>query len=406
MNILILTASLPYPPTSGGAIRVYGMVRGLHKAGHTLTLLALAEPGIEPPAALRALCREIITVPPPVRTRSDRLRDLLFSRQPDIARRLYSDAFAAKLRELLGQQTFDLIQIEAIEMACYLPLAKAAQPTAHLVFDTFNAEYMLQRVIAYIDRQDLTRLPAAVYSSIQSGRIEQYEAAMCRLADAVIAVSPEDGEALRRFRPDGIVHLVPSGIFVADYHDPATLPEMGTHSLVFTGKMDYRPNVDAMLWFASEILPLIRQQTPNVRLYIVGQQPHPRLDVLRSNPAVTITGRVDSVQPYLNSAAVYIAPLRMGSGTRLKLLEALASGCTIVATEIAAAGLVPEVKHHMVIADEPLAFARAVDHLLQDTVQRRARGLAAREAVRNHYDWSAIIPRLLAVYRTLESRSS
>jgi glycosyltransferase involved in cell wall biosynthesis len=242
---------------------------------------------------------------------------------------------------------------------------------------------------------------------------------MCRLADAVIAVSPEDADALRGFRDDGVVHIVSSGIFVEDYHNPTPSPspyhregELAStlstqhYSLVFTGKMDYRPNVDAMLWFADEILPLIQREISDIRLIIVGQQPHTRLDALRQNPAVTLTGWVDSVLPYLHEAAVYVAPLRMGSGTRLKLLEAMAMGCAIVATNIAAAGLTDEVKRARCIADEAESFAQAVVDLLRDAPRRDMMGDEARHAIRVHYDWSAIMPRLFAVYDTLTPKDS
>lgn len=402
MRILIVTASLPYPPASGGAIRVYGIVRGLAESGHRVTLMALHD-GSTPPeqTPLATLCEQIITELPPVRTRIQRLRDLLFSRQPDIARRLYSDAFAARLRDLLTRERFDLIQFEAIEAVCYLPVARAAQTNARIVFDTFNAEYVLQHVIYTIERTQIKRLPQAVYSWIQARRIERYEGAMCCLADAVLAVSPEDADALRRFRPDGHVPVVPSGIFVSDYTKPSAAVDLGPRALVFTGKMDYRPNVDAMLWFYEAILPHVRRELADVRLVIVGQQPHGRLDALRADPAVALTGWVDSVQPYLRGAAVYIAPLRMGSGTRLKLLEALATERAIVATTTAAAGLLPDVRAAMRIADDAAGFAAHITELLRAPDQRAALGAQARQAVSATYDWSAIIPRLLQVYEEL-----
>ncbi|HEX2622390.1 MAG TPA: glycosyltransferase [Phototrophicaceae bacterium] len=405
IKTLLITASLPYPPASGGAIRVYGILKGLHAAGHHITLMAFTE-SQDDSIPLVQFCQQIITLPAPHRSISNRLRDLLLSRQPDIAGRLYSEDFATRLRELLSQEKFDLIQIEAIEVASYLPIAKAAQPEAKLVFDTFNAEYLLQRVIFQIDRQDIKRLPAALYSLIQAGRIERFEREMCQLADAVIAVSPEDADALRGFREDHRIHIVPSGIFVDDYqsnNSGSEIPNIAssTPRLVFTGKMDYRPNVDAMLWFTEAILPQIQQQIPDIRLYIVGQKPHLRLDVLRDNPAITLTGWVDSVQPYLDRAAVYVAPLRMGSGTRLKLLEAMAAGCAIVATTIAAAGMLDETREAMLIADTVDELAAAIVKLLQNPELRRTLREAARRAVRDHYDWSVIIPRLTAMYGEL-----
>lgn len=415
MKILIITASLPYPPASGGAIRVYGIVKGLSTAGHEVTLLAFGDKTQAIPAPLAEVCAKVNVVDAPSpRSKTGRLKTLMLSRQPDIAERLYSDEMVKALAELLRAEQFDIIQIEAIETACYLPLAKAGQPNAKLIFDTFNAEYLLQRAVFHVDRAEFKRWPAALYSWIQSRRIARFEREMCRLADAVIAVSPEDADALRGFRDDRAVHIVPSGIFVDEYQVPTPSPSpyhregeytpthsTAQHHLVFTGKMDYRPNVDAMLWFAEDVLPLIQREIPDVRLVIVGQQPHARLDGLRQNPAITLTGWVDSVLPYLHDAGVYVAPLRMGSGTRLKLLEAMARGCAIVATSTAAAGLTDEVKRAMCIADDASAFARTVVNLLGDQPRRAMMGREARQAIHAHYDWSAIMPRLLDVYTTL-----
>lgn len=401
MRILIVTASLPYPLASGGAIRVYGMIKGLHEAGHQITLAALHDGQPAPESTpLAEYCAQIITALPPQRSKSQRLRDLILTRTPDIAKRLYSDAFAQKLRALLQSERFDIVQCEAIEAACYMPIIRQAQPQAKLVFDTFNAEYMLQRVIFDIDRREPKRLPLAVYSWIQAGRIERYEGAMCRLADAVIAVSPEDADALRALDHSTPIHIVPSGIFVDDYAKESASLDLG-RAVIFSGKMDYRPNVDAALWFARDIYPHIKAQVADVRWWIVGQQPHARLEPLRADPSITITGRVDAVQPYLTSATVYAAPLRMGSGTRLKLLEAMASGCAIVATSIAASGLLPEVKAAMRIADSETAFAEQVTALLNDPITRATLGAAARQQVAAFYDWSVLIPRLLRVYKGL-----
>ncbi len=399
MRLLLLTANLPYPPASGGALRSYGIIQGLHQAGHELILLSFHDDKIAPDSTpLADYCTRIETVPLPYRTKTHRLRDLFFSQQTDIARRLYSQAFSQRLQALLTETTFDLIQFEGIEVVCYLPLAHQIQPTAKLCFDTFNAEYALQRVIFEVDRQDIKRWPHAAYSLIQSQRITRFEREMCQMADCVVAVSPEDADALRGFRADGRIHIVPNGIFVDQYTQSDGDITLETNALVFTGKMDYRPNVDAMLWFTDAILPKIQKTVSAPHLYIVGQQPHPRLAPLHDNPTITITGWVDSVKPYLQAADVYIAPLRMGSGTRLKLLEAMASGCAVVATSAAAAGLLSETKNAMIITDTESEMVKAIVNLLQNPSHRRELGEQARHTVRQHYDWQVLIPRLLAAY--------
>ncbi len=395
MNILIVTTQLPYPPESGGTIRVHGLVEGIKQAGHNATLLCFHDKEVSD------LDFRVETVLPPIRTRTDRLYDLMVTRQPDIARRLFSETFAARLRALLTEERFDLVQFEGIESVCYLPIAKQAAPDSKMVFDTFNAEFALQRNIYEIDSKKVNRWPAAMYSYLQIGRIKRYERKMCQLADGVIAVSGEDAAVLKQFRSDQHIHIVPNGIWVDRYKiraDNINLPE---HTLVFTGKMDYRPNVDAMIWFTSEIFPDIQQCIPDVQLYIVGQHPHARLQPLSDNPKITLTGRVDSVVPYLHAAAVYVAPLRMGSGTRLKLLEAMATGCAIVATSTASTGLHPEVRRVMKIKDQPNEIAKTINHLLQHPSNHADLSQSAQTQVRKYYDWSTLIPRLLSAYEEI-----
>ena len=394
MNCLIITSSLPYPPASGGALRAYGILHGLHEAGHTLTLLTFHDgrnDAMQTPLA--ALCHEIITVATPTRTRSARLRDLIFTRESDISRRLHSVEFAAALTDLLQKQTFDMIQFEGIEVACYLFLAKKLAPKTRLCFDNFNAEAELQRLIARLDSRTLRQWPMAVYSALQSRRIAQFEGDLCRAADHVIAVSEEDAALLRPYCPEGRITVVPSGIFV-DHYTPGERIALPPNALVFTGKMDYRPNVDAVQWFAEAVMPHL----PDAHLVIVGQMPNARVQALASHERIQITGQVASVIPYLHGASVYVAPLRMGSGTRLKLLEAMAARCAIVATPLAASGLSDDAKATMCIAESAQDFARAVDVLLRDAEKRQSLGDKAWDTVSRQYDWAVLIPRLLEIY--------
>jgi glycosyltransferase involved in cell wall biosynthesis len=165
--------------------------------------------------------------------------------------------------------------------------------------------------------------------------------------------------------------------------------------------MDYRPNIDAMLWFGNDILPQIHQHIPNTLLYIVGQKPHPRLDTLRDKEHIKITGWVAEVQPYFNAADVYVAPLRMGSGTRLKILQAMASGCAVVATSTAASGLLANGQQAMIIANDESDTKQAIVGLLQNREARDVLGASAREFARKYYDWTALIPDLLAAYEEI-----
>ena len=300
----MLTASLPYPPHQGGAIRGYGILKGLHAAGHSVTLLSFHDPdqGIQvDETPLVNFCEQIITVSLPVRSTRDRLQDLLLTSQADIARRLESDAMHTQLKQLLQDNTFDLIQFEGIEITNYLFAAQQLRPEIATIYDSFNAEAALQKVIAQVDRGEIRKLPRATYSYIQSQRIEAFERAICETATAVIAVSQEDADLLNEFRAQNDVYVVPSGIFTDEYVHPDHSADLLPNSLVFTGKMDYRPNVDAMLWFCEHVLPGVRANV-EANVYIVGQKPHPQLDALRMNPHIHITGWVAEIQPYLHAA--------------------------------------------------------------------------------------------------------
>lgn len=398
LNILLLTASLPFPTMSGGALRAYSLIRAMTRLGHRVHLLAFDEGSARwQDTPLAGLCASVQTVLPPQRTLRERVSTLLFSRQADVARRLYSEAMANALREILSRERFDLIQAEGIEMAWLLPLAKQFQPSAKLSFDTFNAEYQLQRVIATIDAQEPLRWPMAIYSWLQSWRIARFERDMGRLVDLVIAVSPEDAAALGNLMPEKKIPVIASAIAVEEYAVMETR-NLGPHAIVFTGKMDYRPNVDAALWFADEIFPRIRRLVPDAVFHVVGQKPHERLERLRGIEGIEVSGFVRSIVPYLRGAAVYVAPLRMGSGTRLKLLEAMAAGSAIVATPIAAAGLLPDAKAAMRLAASAEPFAEVVASLLNDPTARRAIGQTALAAVSAYYDWTSTADSLRQIY--------
>jgi glycosyltransferase involved in cell wall biosynthesis len=161
--------------------------------------------------------------------------------------------------------------------------------------------------------------------------------------------------------------------------------------------MDFRPNVDAALWFAQEVLPLVRQVESDAHFVIVGQKPHRRLDVLRGRPDVVLTGAVDDTRPYIAGAVIYVVPLRMGGGTRFKILEAAAMGRAIVSTAMGCDGFPVQHGRELLIADSPREFADAVITLLRDPTLRAELGTAARAFV-EAYDWNQIIPGLEAVY--------
>ncbi len=400
MRVLFLTSHFPYPPHSGGALRAFGLMRGAAGAGHQLHLLCFAA---NPPTntPLHEWCAGITLVPPPTRTIKNRLRDLALTSQPDMGRRFWSDEMVEALRKLLAEQPFDVVHAESLEMAAYLPLIHKWYPDLPLIYGSLNAEADLQRTMFSTDRRNPRQLVGAVYSWVQWRRLTRFEGHMCDISAHVLAVSKPDRALLQKLSQTSVT-VVENGIDTVPYVKMPRNQELGEHALVFTGTMDYRPNVDAVLWFTEAILPAIVAQFPTVRFYVVGQRPHARLDPLRENPYIVITGAVPEIAPYLQGAQVYIAPLRMGSGTRFKLLEAMTAGCGVVSTDIGAQGLGVQSGHEMLIADTPADFAKCVNNLLADESHRKEMGAAARQFVQTHFDWSVIVPRLLTVYAQLD----
>ena len=400
-RILLLTPQLPYPPQQGTSLRNFHLLRALAER-HSVTLLSFAERDrTADTTRLAELARVLPPVAVPERTTGQRLRGLLTSRAPDMARRLYSEAFAAALTGALRDEVFNAVQIEGIELAWTMPLIREAAPRTRIVLDCHNAETELQRRALQGDRPQPRRWPAAAYSAAQVGRLARFERQALRAADAIIAVSDEDRQQLMALaEPTAPIAVIPNVVAVDDYQWAGPLPDEARFDLVFTGKMDYRPNVDGVLWFAEAIWPLVRQARPATTWAIVGQRPHPRLAALASQTGITLTGRVEQVQPYLVGAGVYVLPLRIGSGTRLKLIEAMAASCAVISTTIGAEGFALESGREAIVADTPEAFATAVLALLDDPARRVALGKRAR-AFAAQYDWRRVGPLLDGVYDEL-----
>jgi sugar transferase (PEP-CTERM/EpsH1 system associated) len=408
VKVLFLTPQVPYPPQQGAALRNWGFISGL-ATRHEVAVLSFLAPEqslpafsgqtLQPDDPLRTACR-IETVPFPARTLHDRLYDMLTTRQPDMALRLVSEAYSRRLADWLADECFDVLQIGGIEMAPYLDIAKSARPQPRLVFDNLNCEYLLQKRAFLTDLRAPLRWPGAAYSFVQWQRLWRYEAQVCHVADQVLAVSDVDAAMLQKLVPGLDVAVVPNGVDTLTYRPEfASLePRMPEGALVFTGTMDFRPNVDAVLWFARQVMPRVRAEAPEVHFFVVGQRPHRRLDSLQSDPAITLTGWVKDPRPYIAQAAVYVAPLRIGGGTRLKLLEAMAMGRPVVATSLGAEGYPVTDGRELLLADTPEDFATTVLALLRAPEWRAELGQAGRRFVEQRYDWQAIVPRLEAVY--------
>jgi glycosyltransferase involved in cell wall biosynthesis len=331
--------------------------------------------------------------PQPARSTGERLRDLLSTAAPDLARRLVSPAFEHTLTDWLARFPFDWLIVEGLELAPYIDVARRVVPEMNVIFDDHNCEYLLQQRTARSDWRRPNRFLGAAYSEIQWRRLRRYEAEVCRRADLVVAVSQDDADALRAIAPGVDPLVMPNGLHIDEYATFEARAPLTQPAFVFTGTMDFRPNVDGVLWFARQVWPAVREALPEASFTIVGRHPHARLDAIRGESGIAITGSVPDTRPYIRAAAVYVVPLQVGGGTRLKLLESSAMGKAIVSTTLGAEGF-DRPDRAMLLADSPEAFADACIDLAQHPQAREIWEQRA-QAFAQRYDWDALLPTLL-----------
>ncbi len=391
MRILWLKSDLLLPLDKGGKLRTWHLMRHLAQR-HEITYLAFTEPG--QPAAdvdgMHAVAARVETV-----TRSEPAKGTfrfyadaamhLADPLPYAVAKYRSGEFKRRLNALLASQRFDLIVCDFLFPAVNLP---KRLPCPAVLF-THNVESEIWRRHA----ENKTGIQKALYGA-QYQRMLRYERETLARFDGVLAVSDADRQTFNALYPGAIrqpVHVVPTGVDT-DYFAPTRTSHAAprTSHLIFTGSMDWLPNEDAMEYFCRDILPLIRAEEPGVTLSIVGRTPTPAVKRLAGEHGVQVTGRVDDVRPYIQEAAVYIVPLRIGGGTRLKIFEAMAMGKAVVSTTIGAEGLPVTDGEHVLLADEPRPFAQAVVGLLRDAGRRTRIETAGRSLVVERYDWSAV----------------
>jgi sugar transferase (PEP-CTERM/EpsH1 system associated) len=385
MRILWLKSDLLLPLDKGGKLRTWHLLRHLARR-HQITYLAFADPDPAPGDVdgMREVASRVVTIPrvDPAKGTARFLADAalhLLDPLPYAVGKYRSRRFARTLRKLLADEAFDLIVCDFLFPAVNLP---RRLPCPAVIF-THNVESEIWRRHAAIRTGFVDR---ALYRE-QYRRMVRYEGRTLRRFDGVLAVSETDRDTLTRIYPAirRPIHVVPTGVDVEYFSATSSSPH--SKQLVFTGSMDWLPNEDAMRFFCRAVWPLVRAEEPGATLAIVGRAPTPSVKSL-SGDAVQVTGRVDDIRPYVRKAAAYIVPLRIGGGARLKIFEAMAMGRAVVSTTVGAEGLPVSNGRHLILADEPRAFAGAIVGLLRDPASRRELEEAARRLVAEHHDWS------------------
>ena len=390
MRILLLTLIVPNPPDSGPKVKTHYLLRYLAQH-HEVTLVAFVRSAAEQAAAreLEGLCQAVYTVP----IKRSRARDIgyllasFFTSRPFLMLRDESRAMRRLLRELLAREQFDLAHADQLNMA---PFAHATG--LPVVLDEHNAVWTIFQRLAEQER-GIKRL----LLELEWRRLKRYEGRVCRASAAVMTVSEEDRVALEAAGAPQHMPIIPIAVEVAGIQPVQRQPN--AQGMLSMATMYWPPNIDGVLWFAREVLPLIRRAEPDAPFYIIGARPPAEVRALTLDASVEVTGYVDDPTPYLESSALMVVPLRAGGGMRVKILEALARGIPVVSTTIGAEGIDVTPGAHLLIADEPADFAAAVVRLLRNRTFADQLAANGRRHVMARYDWRAVCPAIEPVYR-------
>jgi polysaccharide biosynthesis protein PslH len=392
LRVLIVSPTFPYPPSWGFGIRVYQLARNLSRR-HDVSLLSYARADemvhVEP---LQKLIGDVHVVQRPqsrgVTKRLAQLSSIASTRSYQV-RDLHSVEMQSKIDELLSTRQFDIIQLESSQLCAF-----QFHSTGATVLDEHNIEYELLQRMQEGERSWTRRL----YNRVEVRKFRPIEQESWRTVDGCVLTSEREEAIVHVLAPSTPLVVAPNGV------DPDFFTPTGTaiqpDTLVFTGLLSYRPNFDAATYLIEEIHPRLEQLRAGVTLTIVGDGSPSELQSLRK-PNVVVTGRVPDVRPYLERAAIAVVPVRMGGGTRLKVVEALAMAKAVVSTSIGCEGLRVRDGEHLVIADDPDGFASGVAGLLSDPARAETLGQAGRRLMLDEYSWERSVERLEDLYRRL-----
>ncbi len=405
MKILFVTPYLPSPPHFGAQRRLEGLMRGL-AASHEVSLLAFAKPGAESEVQLRATreyCRGVITVPYDVlnvdvgQKRLLQLRSLA-SRRSFESLLMQRPEFQRALDAELSEGDYDIVQVEFAQMAGY-ELKRNLRKPPRFVLDEHNVEYDLTRRTA----EAAGSLPRKLYNAANWRKLRREERAAWWRFDGVALTSERDQQLVQSDLPGVRTTVVPNAVDTEAFHPNGTPIDRST--LIFLGAINYYPNTDGVLHFLDDIFPRLLELSPDAKFQIVGMSP-PASVLERQSQSVEVTGFVEDPRPYLDRAAVVVVPLRIGGGTRFKIVEAMAMGKAIVSTRLGAEGIDVVHEKHALLADEPKEFAAQVKRLLDDPELAARLGSEARKLAEERYSWRAAVARLENFYGELGAARS
>jgi polysaccharide biosynthesis protein PslH len=398
LRILYLSPLAPAPPRSGAQARMHGLLAHLARR-HEITAVSLLDPGDDAMACARSLrehCREVVLVPNPKGGNGLGKRLLQLRSAASLhsfeRHRCSLPALQRALDGVLSRTRFDLVNLEFPYLAHYR-LAPPGAPPPPVVLDAHDIAYEIVRQVA----GGGAGLGRRLYASVNWRKLRRDELAAFRRADGVYTCSAADRDHVLSDLPSAHVAVVPNAADVDFYQPRPSDPPSDGRTLVFFGLLSTFPNTDGVLHFAREIWPRIAAERPEARFKIIGDRPPPSVRAL-AGPRVEVAGLVEDLRPHLASAAALVVPLRLGSGTRLKVLEGMAMGKAIVSTALGARGIDAVPGRDLLVADDAAGFAAEVIRLLDDPALAARLGRAGRQLAVERYSWAAAARALEGFY--------
>jgi sugar transferase (PEP-CTERM/EpsH1 system associated) len=390
VRILCLAPRLPYPPTDGGRIALIEPIKRLAGRGHDITLLCFgAGSDRDSAAAMRQFC-QVELVHHDTRNRLIPAMLNIMSSKPYTISKYHSEKMRRAMRHLLVSMPYDLAHAEHLHMASYLSIAREFGVPA--ILRQQNVESLLAQRFAHQAR-GFHRL----YAHLQVCKVRRYEAAACEAADLCFTITEIDALRLRQLNPRIRTAVVPAGVDT-EYFRPQFPVREEPYTIVWIGSMDWLPNVDAVRWFCDNVFPQVKQRLPQAQFYVVGKNPATSIRRLGDRPGIVVTGFVEDVREHIAKCSVFVVPLRIGSGMRLKILQAMAMGKAIVSTSIGAEGISAADGRDILLADTVDAFARSTLELLANADLRYAIGGNARKLVESSYSWDRTVALMERIY--------
>jgi len=396
-RILALTSRVPWPATEGHQLRSWHVLAAL-AARHRVTLLSCLRGDDRADAGDPLRERLAGFEAPPIAAEHSHgalagaLARSLFAREPFVVAKYASAAMRARVAQRIADA--DVVHVDMLPLLSCVP-EDARVP---IVLNAHNVEHRLLQQRAAVERHAAAR----AFLRLQVPLLRRYEIEACRNAAAVLACSEADGATLRALAPLTPVHVVPNGVDL-DSHQP--LPPTQPKQLVFVGQMGWFPNREGVEWFLAKVFPRILAHHPDCRFTLVGKTGGLVVPAAVAH-ATDVVGFVPDVRPPVHNAAVYVVPLLSGSGTRLKVLEAMALGKAIVTTTIGSEGIALRDGENALFADDAQAFATAVGRLLDAPADVARLGAGARRLAEERYGWDAIGRTLLGIYDDVLARSA